>query len=166
MQRESIQIKTRAAEQTAEIGKRLGKVAMSADVFALIGDLGAGKTQLTQGIAAGWGISPDYQITSPTFTLVNEYEGKRGNLYHIDTYRLADCADLMDIGTEEMIGTATGICVIEWADKVMSALPPKTVFVYINHLGENSRLVEISSVPDVLYRFRTSVLSDGSNKKL
>ena len=88
------------AEYTFSLGKNLGEALHEGDVVALIGDLGTGKTTLTQGIARGLGISEGYPITSPTFTLINEYPG-RHVLYHLDVYRLQGARDLEDMGYEE-----------------------------------------------------------------
>jgi len=98
-------------------------------VVSIVGDLGAGKTAFTKGIAKGLGI--EEHITSPTFTIVNEYEGGRLNLYHFDVYRIEDADELYEIGFSEYL-YAGGVCVIEWADRIRSALPENTLYVTIN----------------------------------
>lgn len=145
MKTKTVALLSQSEEQTREIGRRLGFAAQLGDVFALIGDLGAGKTVLAQGIAHGFGIPPRYAITSPTFTLINEYKGERGILFHLDIYRLAKSSDLADIGADEIIASARGISVVEWADKVLSAMSPETVFIRLKQEREGSRLLEISA---------------------
>jgi len=104
------------------IGVSLGQNAQPGDCIALIGDLGAGKTTLTKGIAAGLGIDPD-EVTSPTFSLLAERLGGRIPLYHIDAYRLDNWAAMTDIGFDDYVRQADGLIVVEWADIVADALP-------------------------------------------
>jgi tRNA threonylcarbamoyladenosine biosynthesis protein TsaE len=111
-------------------------------VVGLVGDLGAGKTCLTQGIARGLGVPDEYQITSPSFTLINEYQG-RMMLYHFDLYRLSRASEMDDMGYEEYL-FGQGVSVIEWADKVKGILPDDTLFVLINYIDENERNIMIS----------------------
>lgn len=113
------QIVTRAPAETARVGEFLGQLLGPGDVVCLIGDLGAGKTNLAQGLARGLGITD--QVTSPTFTLINEYHG-RLRLFHMDLYRLEGAEDLADLGYEEYID-GDGVTVVEWADRAMEALP-------------------------------------------
>jgi tRNA threonylcarbamoyladenosine biosynthesis protein TsaE len=138
--------------QTREIARHFGQQAQCGDVFALIGELGAGKTVFAQGIATGFGIPEHYPITSPTFTLVNEYESPRGFLFHMDIYRLAEVSDLTDIGSDELIGSPNGIAVVEWADRALAALPEATIFVRFFHISEISRLLEISAPATIMER--------------
>lgn len=152
MKTQTISLPSASEHQTREIGRQLGKRACCGDVFALIGELGAGKTVFTQGIAAGFGIPDRYTITSPTFTLINEYEGKHGFLFHLDIYRLAKSGDLADIGADELIGSVRGIAVVEWADKALAALPAATLFVTFSHLDESTRLLEFSAPQAFLER--------------
>ena len=125
------------AEYTFSLGKNLGEALHEGDVVALIGDLGTGKTTLTQGIARGLGISEGYPITSPTFTLINEYPG-RHVLYHLDVYRLQGARDLEDMGYEEYF-FGQGVVVIEWAEKIMDILPDAALFIRISYVEENKR---------------------------
>jgi len=113
------QIVTRAPAETVRVGELLGQLLGPGDVVCLIGDLGAGKTNLAQGLARGLGITD--QVTSPTFTLINEYHG-RLRLFHMDLYRLEGAEDLADLGYEEYID-GDGVTVVEWADRAMEALP-------------------------------------------
>jgi len=113
---------------------------MAGDVVALIGELGAGKTQLIKGMAAGMGIEKSEYISSPSFTLVNEYAGKTP-FYHIDLFRLTG-KETEDLGLEEYFHSG-GITAIEWADKVPSLLPKEVLRILIDYTGKNSRKIEI-----------------------
>ena len=120
-----------------EIGRQLNP----GDVVALIGDLGVGKTCLTQGIARGAGVYPDETVNSPSYILINEYEGKIP-VYHIDLYRLERLADIVDLGLEEYL-EGDGICVIEWADRMDELLPENHIQVIITAEDESTRTVEV-----------------------
>ena len=128
-------------QETFCLGKVLGENLHAGDVVALVGELGAGKTCLTQGIARGLGVPECYQITSPTFTLINEYPG-RFVLYHLDMYRLSGVRDLEEMGYEEYFG-GNGVLVIEWAEKISAILPDETLFVSLTYLDENKREIDI-----------------------
>ena len=111
---------SRAPEQTRRLGIRLGALLRPGDVLALIGDLGAGKTTFVQGIAQGWG-STD-AVSSPTFVLVNVYRRPDGDLlHHMDAYRMQSALEAEDLDIEEML--ATGALIVEWAERIQSALP-------------------------------------------
>ncbi len=128
-------------EDTARYGLELARRLEPGDVVALIGELGTGKTSLTKYIAEGLGISE--MLSSPTFNIVKEYRSGRLPLFHFDVYRLGDGEELLDIGGEEYFD-AGGVCIIEWADIVMSVLPENTLIVeleYTDKEGER-RLVE------------------------
>lgn len=105
--------------KTREIGYKLGKLLKEGSVICLVGDLGAGKTTMTQSLADSLGIE-DY-ITSPTFTIINEYEGKIP-LYHFDVYRIGSSDEMYDIGYDEYVNS-NGICIIEWANLIEDILP-------------------------------------------
>ncbi|MCF8053814.1 MAG: tRNA (adenosine(37)-N6)-threonylcarbamoyltransferase complex ATPase subunit type 1 TsaE [Deltaproteobacteria bacterium] len=141
----TVELTSTSAEQTFAIGYSLGTNARNGDVFALVGELGAGKTVLTKGLAQGFGVPSHCVITSPTFTLINEYEGERGVLFHLDIYRLAKSTDLTDIGAEEMLGSERGIAVVEWADKMSEAMPEGTIFIRISATDESSRKLVIAA---------------------
>ncbi len=119
---------TGSFEETVELGKKLGYILRPGDVICLSGDLGTGKTALTNGIAKALGI--DSYITSPTFTLVNEYEGKYP-LYHFDVYRIADADEMFDIGFEEYIN-GDGITIIEWGELISEILPDEIIDIKIS----------------------------------
>jgi tRNA threonylcarbamoyladenosine biosynthesis protein TsaE len=115
-------------EQTYAIGKEIGEKAKEGDVFSLIGDLGVGKTVFTKGFAAGLGIEED--ITSPTFTLVNEYDDGRLPFYHFDVYRIEDVSEIEEIGYEEYF-YGVGVTLVEWANKIEALLPKDTKRIII-----------------------------------
>jgi len=122
-----LNIETHSFEETVEFGKKLGAALGPGDIICLSGDLGTGKTALTNGIANSLGINS--YITSPTFTLVNEYEG-RLPLYHFDVYRIADPEEMFEIGFEEYINSE-GITVIEWGEQISEVLPKEIIKVNI-----------------------------------
>jgi tRNA threonylcarbamoyladenosine biosynthesis protein TsaE len=127
---------TSSVEQTEEVGRILGSLLQAGDLVCLYGDLGSGKTHLSYGIARGLEV-PDQYITSPTFTFVNEYEG-RVPLYHIDLYRLKDPAELEGIGFGDYIDS-DGATVIEWAERADEILPSESLSVYLSDVAVNSR---------------------------
>lgn len=110
---------TNSPEETEELGERLGRALSPGDVVAFTGDLGAGKTAFTRGIARGLGIGD--RVTSPTFAIVNEYEGGRLPLFHFDMYRLTSSDELFDIGWEDYLARG-GVCAVEWSENVEDAL--------------------------------------------
>lgn len=123
-------------EQTEHLGELLGTRLGRGDVVCLYGDLGAGKTNLAFGIAMGLEVQEQY-ITSPTFTLVNEYQG-RVPFYHIDLYRLKTPSELDGIGFEEYI-ESDGVTVIEWAERAEDELPEERFSIYLSYVSDNSR---------------------------
>ena len=126
---------TTSAEQTTALGERLGKLLSPGDVIALFGDLGAGKTTLTRGIAVGLGLAAD--IHSPTFTLIHEHPGPTP-LYHVDLYRLASELEVETLGLEEYI-YSDGVTIIEWADRMTSMLPNDRLDITLRMLGDTER---------------------------
>jgi len=129
-------------QETYAFGKDLGETLYSGDVVALSGELGAGKTCLAQGIARGLGIPEEYRITSPTFTIINEYPG-RLILYHLDVYRLSGVRDLDEIGYDDCFNDK-GVVVVEWAEKIRDALPKETLFILLTYIDENIRKIMLS----------------------
>ena len=127
---------TASEEQTEDLGRILGTLLEPGDLVCLYGDLGAGKTHFSYGIARGLEVRDQY-VTSPTFTFVNEYEG-RIPFYHIDLYRLTDPAELEGIGFEEYIDS-DGATVIEWAERAEYELPPESLSVYLSAVSETGR---------------------------
>ncbi len=122
-----LKIELNSLEKTKNFGEKLGRILKSGDIVCLIGDLGTGKTTLTKSIAKGLEVE-DY-VTSPTFTLINEYKG-RVPLYHFDVYRLGDIDEFYDLGYEEYI-YSSGVTVIEWADKVLELFPENRINIEI-----------------------------------
>ena len=130
---------TNSPEETEAIGKRLGEKLTPGAVIAYQGDLGAGKTAFTRGVALGLGAKE--QVTSPTYTIVNEYLSGKYPLFHFDMYRLASSDDLFDIGWEDYLDRG-GICAVEWSENVDDAME-NAVYVTIYKTGENSRRIVI-----------------------
>jgi tRNA threonylcarbamoyladenosine biosynthesis protein TsaE len=126
---------------TEAFGGRLAGLLFPGAVVALVGPLGAGKTHLTRAIAFGLGIARPGQVTSPTFVLIQEYEG-RLPIYHFDAYRLKSEAEFADLGVHEYF-QAQGVCLVEWADKVAGCLPAELLTIQIVVTGEESRRLEI-----------------------
>ncbi|MDH7485634.1 MAG: tRNA (adenosine(37)-N6)-threonylcarbamoyltransferase complex ATPase subunit type 1 TsaE [Anaerolineae bacterium] len=135
-QHSTLELTTHSAAETQESGERLGRLLQPGHVVALIGELGTGKTCLTQGIARGLGV--EGPVTSPTFIMVNEYRTAGGAvLYHIDCYRFQEqgMSEALAIGVDELLG-GDGICVVEWAERIEPLLPPDRLTVtllYVNH---------------------------------
>jgi len=141
MPNECTAIISRSAEETIELGKKIGKNLQSNDIIALTGQLGAGKTTLIQGIAEGLGVK-DY-VTSPTFIIINEYLG-RLPFYHVDLYRLEAINDIEELGIEEYFNKG-GVCVIEWAERLNGLLPTKSANIMIEWMSDNEREICVSS---------------------
>ena len=137
-----IRLATSSAEETAKAGYKLGSLLNPGDLVCLTGDLGTGKTAFTGGIAHALGI--EGYITSPTFTIVNEYMGKLP-LYHFDAYRICDADEMFEIGFEEYLDSR-GVVVIEWAEQINDILPENRVRVNIRKdlkTGPDVRIIEI-----------------------
>lgn len=134
---------SKSPDETVRIGQLLAEGLRAGDVVALTGELGAGKTCLTQGIARGLGVPDGYAVTSPTFTLINEYPGRQLPLYHLDVYRLNGCRDLPETGYDEYL-SRSGVTVIEWAEKIREAVPVGSFVVVMTYIDEYERNIEIS----------------------
>ena len=132
---------TSSPEETVALGKKIGGVLKNGDVIAMQGTLAAGKTTITKGIAAALGIEDT--ITSPTFCLISEYQGKMP-LYHMDVYRLNGAEDFAELGTDDMI-YGNGVSIIEWSEKIMTELPRKTILLKITPQEDGTRLIEIDN---------------------
>jgi tRNA threonylcarbamoyladenosine biosynthesis protein TsaE len=158
-ERSVIALFSKSPEETFRIGRILADGLKAGNVVALIGELGSGKTCLTQGIACGLGVPEGYAVTSPTFTLINEYPGRQMPLYHLDVYRLTGCVDLHEMGYDEYL-SGGGVMVIEWAEKILEAVPVNALFVVMTYLEENMRKIEISSRPDRI-GFWQRILKEG-----
>ena len=136
MENRNENFKTESPEETQVLGEKLGKTLQQGDVIALIGDLGTGKTCLTQGIARGVGIAPDEVVNSPSYILINEYNGTVP-IYHIDLYRLENAAEIAELGLSEYV-EGDGICIIEWAERMADALPDTCIKIHITLAGVNA----------------------------
>jgi tRNA threonylcarbamoyladenosine biosynthesis protein TsaE len=138
---------TSSNEETFEIGTQLARTLQGGDIVLMYGELGAGKTTLTKGIASGFGITED--ITSPTFTLMNIYSVSGNSagiksLVHIDTYRLEDAAELLSIGVEDYLGSPDTVTIIEWPEKIESlVLGKKVKKIFLEHIEEGKRKITI-----------------------
>ena len=139
-----MQYVTNSEEETEALGAQLAERLKPGAVIAFTGDLGAGKTAFTRGLARGLGVSG--RVTSPTFTIVNEYEGGRLPLFHFDMYRLASSEELFDIGWEDYLARG-GVCAVEWSENVADALEDGAILVGICR-GEldNRRIITVEGV--------------------
>ena len=130
---------TNSPEETEKIGAALAQVLVPGSVIAYRGDLGAGKTAFTRGLAKGLGCGE--MVTSPTYTIVNEYLGGRLPLFHFDMYRLRSSDDLFDIGWDDYLDRG-GVCAVEWSENVDDAMED-AIYITIEKLGENVRRITI-----------------------
>lgn len=121
-------VETFSADETYEYGRKMGAEARPGDVYCLTGDLGVGKTVFTQGFAAGLGV--EESVSSPTFTIIQEYEGEKKPFYHFDVYRIGDVEEMDEIGFDDYI-YGEGVCLIEWADLIREILPEDFVGIFI-----------------------------------
>lgn len=153
----SFKIISGSPEQTQKLGAYIGKIALAGDNFLLVGNLGAGKTCLTQGIAQGLNIT-EY-AASPSFMLVRELYG-RLPLYHIDLYRLDNLEEINELGLDEYL-YGKGVCVVEWAEKALSLLPEENLLIEIDYIGESERSFKLKPSGE-RYREITAKLKDFS----
>jgi len=137
-----MKIISKSIEDTIQIGERLAKKLKKGDCVALVGDLGAGKTVFTKGIAKGLSVKNARYVNSPTFVIIKEYKG-RLPLYHFDLYRL-NSSSLIDAENFEEYFYGDGVTVIEWADKIRKLLPKKYIEASLKVIGEDSREIKIS----------------------
>ena len=135
---------TKTAEETIQLGEKIGKMLKPGTVIAMEGTLAAGKTTITKGIAKALGITET--ITSPTFTLISEYEGNMP-LYHMDVYRLDSAEDFLNLGVEDMIYDGNGVAIIEWSEKIRSELPKSTITIRLETAENNGRKITIENWP-------------------
>jgi len=150
---------SRNPQETFVLGRILGNLCEPGAVIALTGELGAGKTCLTKGIASGLGVSESYPVTSPTFTLVNEYPG-RLDLFHLDLYRLVGSDDLIDLGYEEYC-YGNGITVVEWAEKITDILPEGSLFISLTYINETSREIELKGQDRMIMKIGELLKKEG-----
>lgn len=141
----TLTLHSKSSEETIEIGKKIGSLLKKGDILAMQGTLAAGKTTITKGIAESLGVTE--VITSPTFCLISEYEGKMP-LYHFDVYRLEGPEDFINLGSEDML-YGDGISIIEWSEKIMEELPSSTIIIRLEPDSEQgtSRTITIENWP-------------------
>ena len=130
---------TNSEKETMHEGEKLSRTLFPGSIVALYGGLGAGKTVFVRGLASGLGISS--HVSSPTFTIVNEYDGTTP-LFHFDLYRIENEKELFDIGWDDYMERG-GICVVEWSENAPGAFPPDVIVVKLENLGGNTRRIEI-----------------------
>jgi tRNA threonylcarbamoyladenosine biosynthesis protein TsaE len=136
-------ITTHSEDDTAAVGRDIAATLSAGDVLLLYGDLGAGKTAFVRGLAEGLGVARE-EVSSPTFTLIQEYRGGRLPLFHVDLYRIEDPREFDELGLDEI--AEDGVLAIEWADRYPSP-PPATFRVEIAHAGQSERRIEITARP-------------------
>lgn len=139
----TISIKLKNENDTLSFGKKLASLLKPTDVVVLTGELGSGKTKLTEGILSYFGL--ENEISSPTFTIVNEYQSDSFFIYHFDVYRLEDSSEFLEIGGEEYF--EKGICIIEWGEMISDVLPKDYIHIVFHkdELDENIRVLDITS---------------------
>ncbi len=138
------EITTHSAEETIALGRTLTELLAPPKLVLLRGDLGAGKTTLVKGIAAGFESAQEDDVTSPTFTLVHEYRGPRANLYHIDLYRVDTPRELETLGLDDLRSDSS-VLLIEWGEKFPRLLRERDVEISLDRLSENERKIRIES---------------------
>jgi len=142
LEEKTLTITSESDQTTILIGKGIGSVLIEGDVVGLVGELGSGKTWLTKGMALGLGVSPKTIVTSPSFTLVNEYEG-RTTLFHMDIYRLGTLEEALSAGLEEYFHSG-GVAVLEWADRWPEMLPEHALTIQLHILDDHRRSLILS----------------------
>jgi len=136
-----ISVQSHDVEETVALGERLGRFLVPGSFIALTGELGSGKTQFVRGVATGLGIDRSVPITSPTFTLLNEYRMGRYTLYHFDLYRLSGGDDAAELGFDEYFH-GNGICLVEWAERLGADLPAERIDILFEYSGDTERRID------------------------
>jgi tRNA threonylcarbamoyladenosine biosynthesis protein TsaE len=136
-----------SVEDTQVLAEMLGGLLTEGIVIALIGDLGSGKTTFVQGLARGLQVPAEYYITSPTFTLINEYPG-RLPLYHVDLYRIDRSEEIEDIGLYDIM-RGDGVTVIEWAERILAELPKERIQIHFELTDDQCRQIKISATGSI-----------------
>lgn len=147
---ERLELVCKSPDETRCLGEAIGRALTAGTIVALNGDLGTGKTTLTQGIARGLDVPETFAVTSPTFTLVNEYPG-RLTLYHVDLYRLGGAADLEALGYEEFF-FADGVTVVEWSEKIAEVLDEGCIFIDLRYIDAERRSIGIRAPASLVHR--------------
>ena len=141
-------VETRSPEETFALGEKIGRTALPGQIYTLTGDLGVGKTVLTQGVAAGLGIRE--AVSSPTFTIVQVYEEGRLPFYHFEVYRIGDIEEMEEIGYDDYF-FGNGVCLIEWAELIADILPEEHISIKIEKdlsQGFDYRRITVEGLPD------------------
>jgi len=138
---------SRRPRSTSALGEKLGRLVAPGTVIGLVGDLGMGKTRFVQGFARGMGVSDMGEVSSPTYTLANEYPAQRGMVVHIDFYRLNVEESARALGLEEQLARRDAVIVVEWADHIPTLMPANTVFLRFERLGVSEREIRITGLP-------------------
>ncbi len=139
-----MRIQSNSEQETIMLGKKIAKQLKKGTIIVLSGELGSGKTKLTEGILTYFGLQDE--ISSPTFTIINEYYAKDINIYHFDVYRLADADEFFAIGGEEYF--EKGACIIEWGELIEDILPRDYIKIHLTRVNESSRNIEITCFGD------------------
>jgi tRNA threonylcarbamoyladenosine biosynthesis protein TsaE len=142
LEQRTLTVTTESDQDTIRIGREIGVLLEEGDVVGLVGELGSGKTWLTKGIALGLGVNRTIVVTSPSFTLVNEYPG-RTTLFHIDVYRLGSLDEVLSAGIEEIMYSG-GVVVLEWADRWPEILPAQALKVKLFILDDHRRRIVLA----------------------
>ena len=138
-----IRVETNSPSETKALGRKIGRELKSGDLIALIGELGAGKTCLVQGLAVGLGVNPKDYVASPSFVLVKEYRG-RLPIYHIDLFRIKNTEELESLGYEEYL-YGEGVGIIEWAERAGNLMPAKYLRIELEILGSRRRRISLKA---------------------
>lgn len=139
-----IELITNSANDTIEFGKSVARAVEKGAVISLVGDLGAGKTTFTKGVARGLGIMDN--VTSPTFTILNEYAGEEKRLYHFDFYRIEDPDELVELGFEDYFPSTDGLTIVEWVEKAPSVLPKQYYQITFEKIDDDKRRIVFEEV--------------------
>jgi tRNA threonylcarbamoyladenosine biosynthesis protein TsaE len=164
MKQAQLDLLSDSPKETQRIGIRLGEFAEAGDVFLLVGELGAGKTCLTQGIT--WGLGIDDYALSPSFVIMRELTG-RLPLYHLDLFRLERIDEIEDLGLDDYL-YGSGVCVVEWADKGLELLPTENLTIEISFRGDTKRLLRFKPngkrYQRLISKLKSSPFGSGKNK--
>lgn len=157
-------LSSKSPEQTLYWGKLLGMLLQRGDVVALIGELGSGKTTLTQGIADGLGVGKECYITSPTFTIINEYKG-RLPVYHLDFYRIDLPSEVENLGIEEYFQN-DGVAIVEWAEKIGTFLPAEYLMIMLEYIDFRVRKMSMRGIGrrygEIVKTITTKIIEGGN----
>lgn len=138
---------THSSEETIQLGREIGRELTPPALILLFGDLGAGKTTLTKGIASGMGAAREDDVTSPTFTLVHKYDGK-SRVYHVDLYRITDSHDLETLGLEDIFNEAA-VVLVEWPDRLSIRTDWPVIRIQLEHVSDDTRRIVISEEANI-----------------